>query len=150
MWQDDPYTSAEKKAYGDNKKYGKAGNWEYAKQYCKDLRLGGFSDWRLPNIYELVTLINNTKSKDPYAINGLQKITSGIYWSSTTVVSSPSNAWGVHFGYGDGYWDEKSDSYYARCVRGGQIDFDTLSSLKKQGVLKVDQKNIDNLVKYGH
>ena len=34
-------------------------NWSSAKQYCEDLTEGGYSDWRLPNIDELRTLIQN-------------------------------------------------------------------------------------------
>ena len=61
MWQDEPYTEAEKTAYSNNSNNGKAGNWGYAEQYCHDVRLGGYGDWRLPNIYELATLLNSTK-----------------------------------------------------------------------------------------
>jgi len=34
-------------------------NWNAAKQYCKKLSEGGYSDWRLPNIDELRTVIKN-------------------------------------------------------------------------------------------
>ena len=32
-------------------------NWSSAKQYCEDLTEGGYTDWRLPNIDELRTLL---------------------------------------------------------------------------------------------
>ena len=32
-------------------------NWSQANKYAKNLKLGGFSDWRLPTIDELKTLI---------------------------------------------------------------------------------------------
>ncbi|MBR4532899.1 DUF1566 domain-containing protein [bacterium] len=34
-------------------------NWNEAKQYCANLNEGGYSDWRLPNIDELRTIIKN-------------------------------------------------------------------------------------------
>ncbi|MDY0264257.1 MAG: DUF1566 domain-containing protein [Sulfurospirillum cavolei] len=145
IWQDEPYTSEEYRAYDNDLNYGKAGNWEYAKQYCKELRLGGFSDWRLPNIYELVTLLDNTKSKAPHVINGLHNVTSERYWSSNTVASKKSNAWYVYFYDGKVIWDDKGYSSSVRCVRSGQVNFETLSSLKKNGVLKVAQEWIDKI-----
>jgi hypothetical protein len=33
-------------------------NWSQAKSYCANLQLGGYSNWRLPNIYELATIYN--------------------------------------------------------------------------------------------
>ncbi|MDD4855636.1 MAG: DUF1566 domain-containing protein [Sulfuricurvum sp.] len=53
IWQDNSDSSTVQK------------NWLGAKEYCKDLRLGEYDDWRLPNIYELSTLLNNPKSYDP-------------------------------------------------------------------------------------
>jgi len=31
-------------------------NWEYARRYCENYRIGGFSDWRLPTQDELASL----------------------------------------------------------------------------------------------
>ena len=72
MWQDESYTSLEEVAYNDGKNYNKVGNEEYAKGYCENLTLDGFSDFRLPNIYELTTLIDNTKSEEPYIVDGIK------------------------------------------------------------------------------
>lgn len=55
--KDEPYTKAEIKAHFGNQNIGKMGNREYANKYCENLTLGGYDDWRLPNIYELVTLM---------------------------------------------------------------------------------------------
>lgn len=146
IWQDnEPYTQAEKTAYRNNTNNGKAGNWNYAKAYCENLTLSGFSDWRLPNIYELTTLLDNTKSSEPYVINGIENIASDLYWSSTTSASYSSLAWNVYFDYGNDDTNNKTYSYYIRCVRAGQLNFDNLVILKNKGKLKVSQKNIDNI-----
>ncbi len=145
-WQDnEPYTDAEKEARGEGINYGKAGNWEYAKQYCENLSLGGKSDWRLPNIYELATLLDNTKIGTPNILDGFQNIASFVYWTSATNASDTSRAWGLRFKDGDDYWYPKTSSYSVRCVRAGQLNFDSLILLKKKGKLKVEQKVIDNI-----
>ena len=144
-WQDEPYTQAEKTAYDKSTNSGKAGNWQYAKAYCENLTLGGKSDWRLPNIYELTTLLDNTKSSEPYVIDAIENIASSYYWSSTTYASDSSGAWGVGFSNGYDGWVFKTDSNYVRCVRAGQLNFDNLVILKNKGKLKVSQENMDKI-----
>ncbi len=41
-----------------NQLFTKRYQWEEAKQYAKDLRLGGYDDWRLPTIKELSKVRN--------------------------------------------------------------------------------------------
>jgi hypothetical protein len=133
MWQDDYDAKTIEK------------DWDGAKAYCLDLRLGGYKDWRLPNIYELNTLLDNTKSSEPFVIDGIENIDSNYYWSSTAYASDSSRSWVVNF-YGG--WDghpPKTDSFYVRCVRAGQLDFDSLTLLQKKGKLKIAQKEIDSI-----
>lgn len=145
VWQDEPYTQVEKTAYDKNTNNGKVGNWEYSKEYCENLTLGGYGDWRLPNIYELLTLIDNTKSKEPYVIEGIKNIVSKGYWSSASYAFDTSLAWFLSFSSGDGGWYYKTDSYYVRCVRSKQLNFDNLVILKNKGKVKVSQGNIDQI-----
>ena len=81
---------------------------------------GSHTDWRLPTIKELVTLVDWGRvnpSIDPLFATTTQPL---YYWSSTTFATYTAGAWLVNFGYGNDYADLKSSGYYVRAVRGGQ------------------------------
>ena len=73
-------------------------DWESALTYAEGLSLGGYSDWRLPNVKELQSIVNYTKAPDvteSAAIDPLFFCTSfndpdgvsgqyGYYWTGTT------------------------------------------------------------------
>jgi ankyrin repeat protein len=94
-------------------------NWHDASGVCDSLSLAGYSDWRLPTIDELKTLIKSTTA--PIIDKTFfPNVYSSSYWSSTTDASDTSDAWYVSFYNGYVGNLAKSSSYYARCVRGGQ------------------------------
>ena len=117
-------------------------NWNDAKQYCANLNEGGHSDWRLPNIDELRTLIknhfetqtggscpisekaeklsSNDWSDDCEGINGsyFSKLgDTGWFWSSSVLSDDSDNAWFVDFNGGDVSDGLKILKNYVRCVR---------------------------------
>ena len=53
--------------------------WSEATNMCKQLRLGGFSDWRLPTQGELSILYN-----ERHVIGGFETLNNTRYWSSTS------------------------------------------------------------------
>ncbi len=57
-------------------------DWFEANEYAKQLRLGGYSDWRLPTIEELERL-NDPKSGNRFEIRQPFQLTSEKIWSST-------------------------------------------------------------------
>ena len=93
--------------------------WPNAITYCEGLTLGGRSDWRLPNINELASILDYTKSTSPSinttAFPGTQ---SNYYWSSSTYIQDTSTAWLIYFGNGDMVYGNKSNNNYVRCVTG--------------------------------
>ncbi|MBN1422789.1 MAG: DUF1566 domain-containing protein [Planctomycetes bacterium] len=113
--------------------------WPMALRYCEDLELAGYDDWRLPNVLELATLIDNwTRSEDrwpgPYGVNPVFRdrslpdeedlsIGSWTYWASTFVqlgilayryvdFQDPAIGWEA--------FDQRWLRYHVRAVRGGR------------------------------
>lgn len=119
-------------------------SWQDANDYCENAVLGGFTDWRLPTIDELRTLIKNCGRTiaggecgvtDPDCLSescydeekcrceddptgghsGFGE--TGWFWSAS--VQSDTVAWTVDFQSGEVNGSEKEDdiNIYARCVR---------------------------------
>ncbi|MBN2120319.1 MAG: DUF1566 domain-containing protein [Candidatus Omnitrophica bacterium] len=91
-------------------------NWQEALKYCENLTLGGHSDWRLPNIKEIATLID-LSCTDGLWYNkeffpDVKTAPLGFYWASTTY--GDTFGWGVNFQFGyDGYYAAKKNGRYA-------------------------------------
>ncbi len=98
MWQDNDYQTKH--------------NWDNAISYCDNLTLAGYSDWQLPSKDELFDLYARRTILKSYV--------SSYYWSSTPYAGHTYYAWRVDFSNGYLYSNNKSDSYYVRCVRGEQ------------------------------
>ncbi len=94
--------------------------WEQALAYCEGLSLSVYTDWRLPNVNELQSLVDNSQVSP--AIDPLlaPDTPSGRYWTSSPVSGSSSGAWSVIFSYGYVGSYIVSGSSYVRAVRTGQ------------------------------
>ena len=82
--------------------------------------LGGYTDWRLPNVNELESLVHQGQANPASWLNtqgftGIQD----YYWSGSTCART-GNAWGVTMPNGgvDDYY--KPNDYYVLGVRSGQ------------------------------
>jgi hypothetical protein len=100
-------------------------DWAGAINYCENLTLDNNSDWRLPDVFELLTLYDPEQSS---GINSsvftvtMSGSDQGSYWTSTEWSSQHGiiYSFGNNFNVGNpsvGY--TKSSSMLARCVRGG-------------------------------
>ena len=121
------------------------GNWASAKTHCQNLTYGGYSDWHLPTISELRTLVtpracsrthpygecpitdrdyfqsSYKKGKCHCNKEGWKKSVlgdTGRMWSATQ--SDNGRVWYIYFNSGSIYADNKSDPYNSmdyRCIR---------------------------------
>ena len=92
-------------------------DWGAALQYCESLSFAGHSDWRLPNIHELLSIVNQGRWSP--TIDPVFGAVSNHYWSSSSGVILPGYAWCVYFktglyDYGGG---GKGSLHHIRAVR---------------------------------
>jgi hypothetical protein len=94
--------------------------WEEAIAYCENLVLppSKYSDWRLPNIRELRTIVAKGKYNPSIDTTAFPNTNSSGYWSSRE--GSATLAWYVTFYEGAETNDFKTREFYVRCVRGGK------------------------------
>jgi hypothetical protein len=96
----------------DNVQY----TWADATVDCADSTSDGYTDWRLPTVKELTTILNFKEvspSIDPIFTN----TNTTSYWTSTVLASNSDNAWYVSFDAGNYFNSAKTNIYYVRCVR---------------------------------
>ena len=93
--------------------------WEEALNYCENLNYAGFTDWRLPNINELLSLVDYSQNEPCINTEYFPGTKSSQYWSSTTNVLVPKHAWLVLFNHGNISSNAKEKEYWVRPVRGG-------------------------------
>jgi hypothetical protein len=95
-------------------------NWTAAVAACEAKDYAGYSDWRLPNVRELMSISDYSKDTGP-SINAaaFPGARTSAYWSSTTYLQNATLAWRVSFLDGGVNVDLKTLGSYVRCVRGG-------------------------------
>jgi hypothetical protein len=98
--------------------------WRNALAYCEGLSWAGQTDWRLPSVVELTSIVDDHSFFPAIDTTAFPGAPSQDFWSSSSVATDASYAWYIHFmnGYVYHYYDKSSDSYSyhdVRCVRGG-------------------------------
>lgn len=100
--------------------YTSSSTWENALTLCEDLNYAGYTDWRLPDVRELASIVDFGKATAPrinttYFLN----TASGYYWISTTYAPLSTSAWVIDFNSGNLSTGVKTVKYYVKCVRAG-------------------------------
>lgn len=112
---------------------GKDITWKNAMKYCRDMRLAGYSDWRLPTVDELQGIYDGSGFDAPHpkgvtlALAGKAKgglrLTGNREWSSDRVLDDRGHRTGFawQFDFPHGRRDYEQLGYYASkralCVR---------------------------------
>ncbi|MBF0563849.1 MAG: DUF1566 domain-containing protein [Nitrospirae bacterium] len=98
--------------------------WQAAIDYVAGMNGGkyanfGYTDWRLPNVNELESLVNAGESNTAGWLNekGFTNVLQNSYWSSTTYSKTTSLAWIVDLGNGDINYNNKTNVNYVLPVR---------------------------------
>ncbi|MBD3843901.1 MAG: DUF1566 domain-containing protein, partial [Campylobacterales bacterium] len=114
MWQDDSAAKTTSR------------NWAYAIIYCKDeLKLGGYDDWRLPELYELWTIVDSSNFP---TIKNEFKNTAPEYYKSSSVGGATYRNGNIDFENAHENYGLKDTFQNVRCVR-------TISSEPKINVI---------------
>ena len=76
--------------------------WENASLYCKALRTGGFSDWRLPFAHEGFSILNHSALNPALDTTVFEKSSAEYWWSSDQRADDATRIWVTNAGGGIG------------------------------------------------
>ncbi len=98
--------------------------WNEAISFCNGMNAStgtyGYTDWRLPNVRELQSLIDYGRYDPPLPPNNFEGVQSDYYWSSSTAAGDTGVAWPVSLRYGIVGYGSKTITYHVWPVRTGQ------------------------------
>jgi formylglycine-generating enzyme required for sulfatase activity len=90
--------------------------WSDARSYCGGLSLAG-GGWRLPNMKELQSLIDDTKVDPAIDVSAFPGTQGQAFWSGSPLSGALPDAWFVNFYAGVSYSTSQTNLYPVRCVR---------------------------------
>jgi hypothetical protein len=97
--------------------------WQEAVDYCKNLKLGGYSDWRLPSFKELKTLVKK---------GSLPTINIKVFPDTEPATESSPSRWIF-------YWTSSSENNYVnlvKCINFYYGEFDNFSNKSEEGYVR--------------
>jgi hypothetical protein len=115
-------------------------SWDQANVLTSTVAFAGQSDWRLPNIRELTTIVDRSILGPAIDRIAFPNTTSSDFWSASAYANDSSRAWHVEFGYGNAFHINKSAAYQVRLVRAGQ-SFGSLMGITRPTSDYVDHGN---------
>jgi hypothetical protein len=108
-------------------------NWNTALAYCDSLDWGGRLDWRLPDPYELSSIVDSSEGVSAVDSAIFQATPQSPFWTSSTA-AHVDQAWYVHFGNGgESGFISKNVFSQVRCVRAGAFVGGRLEPLIQSG-----------------
>ncbi len=91
-------------------------NWVDTASHCPTSPTAGYTDWRLPNIKELTSLLDFSKFDPSLGTDYFTPDSKYFFWSST--YDNGSTAWAVEFRTGKTIKLNRNLTYPVRCERG--------------------------------
>jgi hypothetical protein len=92
-------------------------NWQEATDYCDNLTWAGYSDWRLPNFNELVSIVDYTTYKPAINTTAFPATPNDYFLSSSSCVHDTSDAYNIDLNDGIANGFIKTVKNDIRCVR---------------------------------
>lgn len=96
----------------ENKTY----TWQDAIDHCDTLTLPGCSEWRIPTLAELESIVDYGRYRPTINTDFFPECRSDDYWSGNAGGDAPNAALIVVFYHGGVSFDFKDDTNYVRCV----------------------------------
>ena len=93
--------------------------WSGALSYYDGLSWAGHDDWRLPNLNELSSIVDDRVVYPSIDMTAFPATFYGFYWSSSSGADDVTAAWSMDFGDGEADPHNKGIEDSAQCVRGG-------------------------------
>lgn len=94
--------------------------WGQALVHASSREFAGYADWRLPNIKELASIVEDACYYPAINLSVFPDDSSAYVWSSSPYASNPGYAWLLSFGRAVDAITNKPGGNYVRLVRGGQ------------------------------
>lgn len=87
-----------------------------AEEFCANLTLGDYSDFRVPSLRELQTIVDY-RHYNPAMLQGFKTPVSEEFWTATPYVYSPGSYWIVDFKKGSSEIRSERYNKNVRCVQ---------------------------------
>lgn len=92
-------------------------DWTGAKEQADDFVYEGLSDWRLPSIKELATIVEKQCDQPSINLVSFPGTASDYYWSGFQYIHSDDFVWLLNFDSGHASVSNKKLQYFVRLVR---------------------------------
>ena len=117
-----------------------------ASAYCKGLSLGGKSDWRMPSVGEMESLLNFVQAPVAAQVPIFSDFDSNDYmWTGSVTPFDASQAFLIGTQSGHLFWDTFGDGYKIRCVRGSFAPYDLSKRFSSDSVNGTVRDNLTGL-----
>ena len=95
-------------------------NWQDALEAAEGSDFASHTDWRLPNIKELSSLVARDRHEPTINIEAFPNTSSSFYWSSSPSAGDENKVWKLNFSEGYNLGSVRTETYYVRLVRSSQ------------------------------